>query len=93
MTFTDSPPKDDAELDHGYQVVGEMLDFFDQSTLATWAPLATIIMREREAAFRAGYERGFYSSGNYFPEESYRKWAKRPAPTPRREPTIEERPY
>jgi hypothetical protein len=35
------------ELDHGYRVVGEMLEYFDGYKLATWAPLASIIMRER----------------------------------------------
>jgi hypothetical protein len=64
------------ELDHDYQVAGEMLGFFDQHNLATWAPIAAIIMREREAAFRAGYERGFYSSGNYFPDESWDRYRK-----------------
>lgn len=39
-----------AELDHAYSVVGEMLEYFDGHKLATWAPLASIIMRERNAA-------------------------------------------
>lgn len=84
---------DNPELNHAYDVVGEMLEYFDQHNLATWAPVAALIMREREKAFLAGYERGFYSSGNYFPDESWRKYAGR-APKPvRREPTLEERPY
>jgi len=38
-------------LDHAYYVVGEMLEYFERYHLATWAPLAAIIMRERKAAY------------------------------------------
>lgn len=81
------------ELDHAYQVVGEILEYFESAHLATWAPVAALIEREREAAFREGYKRGYFSNGNYFPDESWLRFTNRPVPPKPREPSIEERPY
>lgn len=41
------------EVKDAYAVVGEMLEYFDSYNLATWAPLASIIERERIAAEHA----------------------------------------
>lgn len=45
------------EVKDAYAVVGEMLEYFDDYNLATWAPLASIVERERIAAKRATRER------------------------------------
>jgi hypothetical protein len=37
-------------MKHAYEVVGEMLEYFDSYRLATWAPIAAIIERERAEA-------------------------------------------
>lgn len=36
------------ELEEAYAVVGEILEYFDGYKLATWAPIAAIILRERK---------------------------------------------
>jgi len=41
------------DVSGAYQTVGEMLEYFDSYRLATWAPLASIIIRERECALEA----------------------------------------
>ncbi len=89
---------DNTDLDHAYAVVGEILDYFEPgAVLVTWAPVAALIMRERavarEDAFREGYRRGFYSNGNFFPDESWQKYTNQSPLPPRREPTLQERPY
>jgi hypothetical protein len=38
------------DLGEAYEVVGEMLEYFDSYRLATWAPLAAVILRERRRA-------------------------------------------
>jgi len=35
------------DLEDAYQVVGEMLQYFDNHKLATWAPIAAIIQQQR----------------------------------------------
>lgn len=40
-------PARKSDLDEAYEIVGEMLGFFDRYTLATFAPLAAIVLRER----------------------------------------------
>ncbi|MEJ7933468.1 hypothetical protein WG907_04250 [Sphingobium sp. AN558] len=47
----------ESELTHAHRVVGEMLDYFDSHRLATWAPLAEIVIRERENARLAALSR------------------------------------
>jgi len=39
-----------ADMEYEYQVVAEMLEYFEGYNLATWAPLAAIIRRERVSA-------------------------------------------
>ena len=41
------------DLSHAYGVVAEMLEYFDSYRLASWAPLAAIIERERASAIEA----------------------------------------
>jgi hypothetical protein len=42
------------DVSGAYQVVAEMLEYFDSYQLATWAPLASIIIRERGLRDSAG---------------------------------------
>jgi predicted glycoside hydrolase/deacetylase ChbG (UPF0249 family) len=42
-------------LNHAYEVVGEMLEYFDSHKLATHAPLVALILRERALAYEQGF--------------------------------------